>query len=86
MRPALLPNIIGYSVMHSTLPVIHLSAVSDNCGNLMILRKTIWPSGKHFCTTYLILGFSLLSVVAKVTYFINFTRTAVFFDHSKYAI
>ena len=70
--PALLPNIIGYSVMHSTLLVIHLSAVSDNCGNLMILRKTTWPSGKHFYTTYLVLGFSLLSVVAKTDLFYKF--------------
>ena len=36
--------IIGYSVMHSALLVTHLSAVFDNCGNLMIL---LFASGNY---------------------------------------
>ena len=36
-RPTLVPNIISYSVIHSALPVTHLSAVFDKCGKVIIL-------------------------------------------------
>ena len=35
-RPTLVPNIISYSVIHSSLPVTHLSAAFDNFGKIMI--------------------------------------------------
>ena len=35
-RPTLVPNIVSYSVIHSSLPVTHLSAAFDNFGKIMI--------------------------------------------------
>ena len=36
-QPTLVPNIIGYLVMYSSLPVTQLAAVFDNCDNSVIL-------------------------------------------------
>lgn len=57
-RSTLVPNVIGYSAMHSELRVLHLSLVFDNCGNLMILLLTTKITVSH---TLLLLIFITLS-------------------------
>ena len=49
-RPTLVPNVIGFSAMHSALRVTHLSAVFDNGGNLMILLLTNEMTVSHFAS------------------------------------
>ena len=44
----LVPNIIGYLIMHCTLSVTHLLAVFDNCGHLMKLLLSTKVPVSHF--------------------------------------